>query len=183
MEINWYIAQSVALPLGTLVLGKYLDRWLTKGPKLISYVGHISSFKLENPPLDVYTHSIVIKNIGNAAANNVRVGHQYLTDYKIFPPVAHTVNKIKNSGDEIQIPLMVPNEEITISYLYYPPITWNQINTNMKSDEGKVKIVEALLQPQPPRWLYRTIWTLVYFGAATVLYLIVDLIRWGCTRG
>lgn len=48
MNINWELAIKIIVPLGTLVLGRFLDRWLTKKPKLISYLGHVSAFNLSD---------------------------------------------------------------------------------------------------------------------------------------
>lgn len=84
MNINWDLVVRIVVPLGTLVLGRFLDRWLTKKPKLISYLGHVSAFTLSNEShTQVFTHAIVVRNEGREAANNVRVGHYVLPDYQL----------------------------------------------------------------------------------------------------
>ena len=39
------------------------------------------------------------------------------------------------------MPTLVPNEQVTISYLYFPPTTWKQINGPVKSDEGLARVL------------------------------------------
>jgi len=68
---------------------------------------------------------------------------------------------------------MVAKEQITISYLYYPPTTYNQINTYVKSREGYAQLIEVLLQPLPPKWILVCIWFLMIIGAIAIVYLLV----------
>lgn len=73
-------------------------------------------------------------------------------------------------SSEIVFTVLVPNEQVTISYLYYPPLLFTGVNAYTKSDEGMAKIVNAIPTPQPP---WPTIWvagTLMSVGASTVLY-------------
>ena len=164
--------------MGTLVLGKYLDRWLTKRPKLISYLGHASAFTLRGDnPATVHTHAIVVRNAGRVAATAVRIGHNILPDnYQLYPSVPHTVERVEGGIAEIVIPRLVPDEQVTISYLYFPPLLWSQIHAYVKSDEGFAKVLNVLPTPQYPKWLFRGIWALVFVGAMSVLYFVVELI-------
>lgn len=180
MTIDWDLVIKIAIPLATLVLGRWLDQIFAKKPKLISYVGHVSSFALQNPnqpPTNVFTHAIVIRNAGRIAASNVRVGHHTLPDYQIFPAVPHQRLPLQGGGAELLIPKLVPGEQITISYLYFPPLTWDRVNSYTKSDEGFARILNVIPTPQPPRWLVRSFWALVFVGATAVLYVIVLGIR------
>ena len=95
--------------------------------------------------------------------------------FQLYPAIAHTVER--NPGDiaEIIIPKLVPNEQVTISYLYFPPVLWNQINAYTKSDEGFAKIMSVLPTPQYPKWIYRGLWFLMLVGAVALIYLIVEL--------
>ena len=124
MKINWDIVVKIIVPLGTLVLGKYLDRWFSKRPRLISYLGHTSAFAVRsNPPCTVHTHSIVVRNTGRETARNVRIGHNILPDnYQLHPAVPHTVEGVSDGIREIVIKQLVAGEQVTISYLYAPPL-------------------------------------------------------------
>ena len=169
---------AITVPVGTTILGVYLDRWLTKKPKLISYIGHTSAFNVrgENAVV-VHTHSVVVRNAGRLTANNVRIGHNFLPDsFQLYPSVAHSVERIDNGGADILIPTLVPGEQVTISYLYYPPVFWNHINAYAKSDEGLAQYLNVLPTPQLSRWQVRGIWLLMLVGGITILYLLMKLV-------
>jgi hypothetical protein len=178
MNIDWDLVLKIAIPLATLVLGKFLDQLFAKKTRLVSYLGHVSAFTLQNQT-QVYTHSIVVRNVGRQTANNVRIGHHVLpADHRIHPPVPYTIQQTPGGGAEIQIPTLVPGEQVTISYLYFPPVTFTQINAYTKSDEGAARILTVFPRPQPPKWYVRSVWTLVFIGATSVLYVLALLIRW-----
>jgi hypothetical protein len=179
VTIDLDLILKIAVPLATLVLGKYLDRWISKRSKLISYLGHASAFTLRDTnPMTIHTHSIVVRNTGRVAADNVRIGHYVLPEhFQLSPSVSHTVENNAGGIAEIVIPKLVPEEQVTISYLYTPPLLWSQIHAYTKSDEGFAKILNVLPTPQFPRWLSRTIWVLVFVGVVSLLYLAVELIK------
>jgi hypothetical protein len=182
--VNWTLVVAIVVPLGTLVLGKYLDRWLTKRPRLVSWLGHTSAFTIQGEPtFTLHTHAIVIRNTGRLAANNVRIGHHALpTNYQIYPSVDHTCQRNSDGSGEIVFPTLVPGEQVTISYLYYPPLLWNQVNAYAKSDEGFAKVLNVLPTPQWPRWLVRSVWCLVFVGGVTLVYLLVQFVLWLLSR-
>src|SRR5690606_934747 len=83
----------------------------------------------------VRTHGIVLRNAGKRTAYNVRIGHVVATaSYQMYPSVSHKVEQGPNGSSEIVIPTLVPNEQITLSYLYFAPLYWNQVNSYTKSD-------------------------------------------------
>jgi hypothetical protein len=177
VNINWDIVIKIVVPLGTLVLGRFLDRWLTKKPRLISYLGHVSSFTLSDQNrTPVFTHAIVIRNAGREASNNVRVGHYVLPDYQLSPSISHRVEQIQTGGAEIVIPKLVPGEQVTISYLYFPPLTWDRVNAYAKSDEGLARILTVIPMPQPQKWVLRLIWFLILVGIVTLIYLAIEVV-------
>src|SRR6266446_2859538 len=142
MTIDWPLAVSVGIPILTLFLGAWVQRWFEKRPVLTSYFGHVSAFKWTDntgKKHDIFTHSVVVKNNGKRSANNVRIRHQNLPDFTVSPAEDYTVVKLPEGGSDIIIPVLVPNEEVTISYLYFPPLTWNMVNREIRSDEGFAK--------------------------------------------
>jgi len=179
--INWTLVKDIAIPLVALVLGKCLDSWLIKRPKLISYLGHVSTFTLHDEKNTVInTHAIVIRNAGRMSATNIRVGHYFLpTNYQIFPNVVHKVEKTETGGGEIIIPKLVSGEQTTISYLYFPPLTYAQINAYTKSDEGMAKILNVIPAPQLSKWLICIMWVLMFVGVVAILYVFIELILKG----
>jgi len=129
--------------------------------------------------MNIHTHAIVVRNTGRETANQVRIGHNVLPDnYQLFPAVPHTIERTEDGIAEIVIPRLVPNEQVTVSYLYVPPLLWSEIHAYTKSDEGFAKALNVLPTPQLHKWLIVLIWSLVFVGVVSVLYLIVDLIKW-----
>jgi hypothetical protein len=187
MNVNWDTVVKLVVPVGALVLGKYLDRWFTKRSKLIVWIGNSSAFTVRGQkgaadrrrPIDINTHATVIRNTGREAAYEVRIGHFVLPDnYQLAPAVPHTVERMPNGISEIIIPQLVPDEQITVSYLYLPPILWTQINAYVKSKDGFAKVINVLPTPSLPKWMMILMWFLVFVGTVSVLYPIVGLIAW-----
>jgi len=179
VKADWTLFANVAWPVVLLVIGALVNRYFERRPRLITYYGHTSAFRLRTAEQsEVFTHSIVIRNAGRKSATNVAVGHNFFPrDYQIFPAISHEIRKVSDVGDEIFIPVLVPGEQITISYLYWPPVTYAQVNTYVKSDDGFAKVLRVIPTPQSPKWLLATIWALVTLGAITALYFLVLLVR------
>ena len=59
-----------------------------------------------------------------------------LPDFTIWPEIQHHVEDLPGSGREIVIPTLVPGEQITVSYLYFAPVTFDQINAGIRSRKG-----------------------------------------------
>jgi hypothetical protein len=176
---------QIAGAIGLLIVGKYLDRWFTRKPKLISYIGHVSAFTLRtDPPKAVYTHAVVVINVGRLHATNVRIGHAVLPEnYQVIPTsVSHRLEGTAGGPAEIILDRMVPGEQVTISYLYWPPLLWNNVNSYTKSDEGFAKIVSVLPTRQFSRWTMWALRTLVFSGAVSICYWVYELIRWVILR-
>jgi hypothetical protein len=85
---------------------------------------------------------------------------------------------VQGGGAEIVIPKLVPSEQVSISYLYFPPLLWSQIHAYTKSDEGFAKIINVLPTPQLPKWIANLIWLLVFIGVVSLLYLSIEVCRW-----
>lgn len=180
MTIDWNVIATMASPIVALFIGAALDRALLNRPRVVSYLGHVSGIALhrnENP-ITVNTHSIVIRNAGRWTATNVRVGHNFLPDFQVFPDTDYHVSDLPGGGKEICFPKLVPDKQVTITYLYFPPVTWQQVNTHAESDDGPVKIIHVLPTAQPPKWALRVLWFLVGFGTLAVVYALYALVVW-----
>jgi hypothetical protein len=177
VTIDWELVVKIAVPLGALVLGKCLDRILSNKPKLISYIGHVSTFTLQGEQAArVFAHSVVLRNTGRVAAENVRVGHYVLPNYQLQPPIAFDIIKAPTGESEIHIAKLVPGEQVTISYLYFPPLTWDRVNAYTNSDAGPAKVLSVIPTPQPPRSLRLIMWALVLVGALTIFYTLATIL-------
>lgn len=178
--IDWHLAAQIGIPAGTLFLGGWVTRWFEKRPSLTSYFSHVSAFQHRLPDgnkAQIFTHSVVVRNAGKRTATSVRLRHATLPSFQVFPSIEYKVNDLPDGAKEIAIPRMVPNEQITISYLYFPPLTYAGVNAGIQSDEGFAKAIPVLLQRQYPRWFNALAGMLLLVGFATVLYLVVIAVR------
>ena len=73
------------------------------------------------------------------------------------------------------IPVVVPNQQLTISYLYFPPTTYAQVNDGVKCDEGLATQIPVLLQQQYPVWFNYTSVAIMILGALTLVYGLFEL--------
>lgn len=175
MEFDWQVIATISAPLIALVVGGVIERAIASRPKLITYLGHVSAHRFHQQDGtigDVYTHSVVLRNSGRSPVTNVRLAHPYLPSYNIFPDVAHEVIDLPGGGREILIPTLVPGEQVTISYLYFPPVTWNQVNGQVKSDNGFAKVIQVLPTQQYPRWFNLLALSLMVLGGIVVVYAL-----------
>lgn len=123
-------------------------------------------------PVPVRSHSLVIGNIGKAPANNVRVMHGILPHtYTIYPPINH-----HRDNNEITIASLAPGEFVSITYLYFPPLLWSQIDLLVKCDEclsvpANMQHVYIL-----PGWLKAVLYFFLFVGAVTTVYFVIDII-------
>lgn len=172
--IDWSVVATIAAPIIALFIGAALDRYLERRARVVSYLGHASGIRLTRPegPVVVNTHSIVVRNSGGRAATNVRLGHSVLPDFQIFPDIDYSIRDLPGGQKEIFIPTLVPKKEITVTYLYFPPLTWNQVNTHLESDDGPVRVLRVLPTVQLPKWAIIILWALIVYGAIALLYTL-----------
>jgi hypothetical protein len=172
MSNDLEVIAKLLSPLLAAFIGAIAKRYFEGKPKLISYLVHSSTIPLNDEAnTEINTHSIVVRNTGKKAAHNLRVGHKFLPNsYQIYPPVIYSIQTAPNGAAEFLIPTLVPNEQISISYLYFPPITFNQINSYTKSDEGFAQFINAIPTPQPPKFIVAILWLLLFIGASTLTY-------------
>jgi hypothetical protein len=95
----------------------------------------------------------------------------------IEPHLAHTVQALPNWTEEILFPALPARFQVTVSYLYFPPILFSQINAPIYSDEGLARVIDVLPQEQWPRWLSVMLGGLVLIGIIVVAYALFELVR------
>ena len=176
--IDWQLFATATAPILTLFIGIWVNRRFENRPVLLSHWGHVSSFNYQKENGDTWivnTHSVVIRNVGRRAATNVRLSHTFLPDFNIWPLVEYQLKEVLNSGQDIVIPTVVPNEQLSISYLYFPPVTYANVNAGVKCDEGFATQIPVLLQRQYPGWFNYAVAALIIVGMAALVYGLFEL--------
>jgi hypothetical protein len=88
------------------------------------------------------------------------------------------VEKLENNTEEIFFATLPAKFQVTVSYLYFPPIVVGQINAPIYSDEGPARGISVLPQQQWPWWWLAILWLLIAVGLVTVCYGLWMLARW-----
>jgi len=166
---------KILAPTITAVVGFIVKRYLEARPKLITWLIHAAAIPLKNENNTIVnTHSIVVRNSGKKTAHNVRVGHNFLPAFQIYPQLSHEVINGSDNSAEIVIPTLVPGEQINISYIYFPPDTWNGVHSYCKSDEMSAKVLNVIPALQLNKLQLSVIWGLMFVGASTLVYWLLS---------
>lgn len=175
MIIDWNAVATITSPVIALFIGVFVNRRFENRPVLISYFSHVSAFRYSPPTgqtMGINTHSVVLRNTGRESSTGVRIHHNTLPDFNIWPAIVHNVETLPDGTRDIVVPILVPGEQITISYLYFHPITVDQINDGIKSDQGFSQQISVLLQRQHTRWVHFLVGTLMIAGLVAIIYAL-----------
>lgn len=183
MSIDWTIVSQIAGPIAAVFVGAAISKYWNEREKLIAYYGHIASHAFNSvvegrEVTHINTHSVVIRNNGNKTATNVRISHNALPDFKIYPDTDYTVKDLPSGGKELLIPRIIPKREYTISYLYFDPVTYNQISSVIESDTGPAKIVNVRLQQIFPSWVNFLLVSSMLLGVIAFVYMLFEFGRY-----
>jgi hypothetical protein len=164
----------------TFIFNKVFQFVLTNKSDLVYYFTHASAIPLKannnKSNVTVNSHTIVIKNIGNKTTKNIRIGHLCDVDFNIYPLVHFQRLPIANGGFELVIPTMTQNETLTISYLYFPQLTYQQICSYIKSDDGMIRQIEVMPTPILSKWKIKLIQVLLLIGLFTTIIFAYKLL-------
>jgi hypothetical protein len=173
--MDWKAAVTIAGWVIPGIVGVIAGRALERRPKLLSYFQGSGAVTLQStPPQTIHMHTVVVRNIGSRAANNLRITHTFLPAFSIFPPMQHHVDTLPSGERQIVIPLLQPKSQVTINYVYFPPLLWNQIHAGITSDEGSPRAVDMLVNPRPSRTVLITFFGLAALGLIAALYLLYE---------
>ena len=73
----------------------------------------------------------------------------------IWPDINHHRQMFPGGNEDIAIPALPPDGQILVSYLYFRPRTFAQVNAGIDCDQGGVQQIPVLLQRQLPTWVRR----------------------------
>lgn len=187
LSLVWRVAEPI---IGGVALNLIL-RAIERRARVVVYYGHVGEFQIQptqhNTAFGVHTHSVVIRNAGRLPARNIRVPHRLslkgaTVNVSVYPPTSYTQTMLPNGADEFLFPTLGPGQEITIFYLYYPPLTFQQINAPITSDEGMARVLTVIPRPLPPKWLQGILWALVTVGSISVIAALVLIGEWITTK-
>jgi len=80
--------------------------------------------------------------------------------------------RLPDGSQDILIPTLVPGEVVTISYLYFYPVTFAGVNAGIKCDQGFAQEIPVLLQRQYPGWFNLTVLGLMLVGLVSLIYVL-----------
>ena len=182
MTVDWKVFLQIASSIIAVCVGAIVNKYLSKRERLIAYNGYIASHAIESvvggiEVTQIHTHSVVIRNSGNKTATNVRISHNVLPNINISPETNFEITDLPSGGKELKIPRITPKKEYTISYLYFPPITHNDIIISaIESDAGSAKIINVRLEQIYPEWLNNLgIFTMI-LGLIAFIYIVYEII-------
>jgi len=114
LTVDWNIVATIAAPIIALIAGAFLNRLVESRPRVVAYLGHVSGINLPhaNPPTQVNSHSVVIRNAGRKTANDVRIGHNVLPDYQVYPDIEYAEKDLPSGGKDIVFPKLVPKKQV-----------------------------------------------------------------------
>ena len=182
MTIDWKVFLQIASSIIAVCVGAIVNKYLSKRERLIAYYGYIASYAIDSvvggsEVTQIHTHSVVIRNNGNKTATNVRISHNVLSNIKIFPETNFEITDLPSGGKELIIPRITPKKEYTISYLYFPPITYNDIIISaIESDAGSAKIINVRLQQIYPQWFNILCIFAIILGLIAFIYIVYEII-------
>jgi hypothetical protein len=129
----------------------------------------------ENGKMIVNMHALVVRNNGKKPATNVRLGHNVLPDFSIYPNIQYRVEDLAGGGQEIVFPVLIAGAQVMVQYLYFPPLLANTINTHVQSDEGTAKSWNVWLVQHYPKWVYDILRAVLLIGILAIIYLLRQL--------
>jgi hypothetical protein len=172
VPIDSSIITKIIVGVVLIIASIFLKRLLERGARLIVYMSQVGEFHLQ-PQGAVHTHAVVINNAGRLPAQNVHVPHRMLLNannihVSTYPAIHYEIKPLKNNTEEIFFPTMPAKFQVTIFYLYFPPILFNQIHAPIYFDQGTAREIRVMPQQQFPRWVLFMLWGLVIIGAGTI---------------
>lgn len=174
--IDWVLVGTIAAPIIALFVGAAFERWRESRPVLTTFFGHVAAFTITPPgggaPVGVHTHAVVIRNSSRKVVTNVRLHHGGPVPHvRIWPDIDHHRQVLPGGTEDIVIPAMPPGRELIVSYLYFPPLLFNQINAGIDCDQGPAHAIPVLLLRQLPPWIRRVNLATQILGIVTLLYV------------
>lgn len=174
-DIRLFLA--IMAPFGSSVLTWYLTKKFERKPRLIAGTTRAAHIRISKEQI-LSNHTLIVRNDGTKEAKNVQIIHLNLPElYQVLPAVPYTVEDLKD-GKALVFPSLVPDEEITICYMY-PEFLFGNIHGIIKHEEGQAKYINILLTREYSSKTLMGMKCLMFLGVITITYWLVLLILRG----
>lgn len=180
--MNWHLFSVYSAPIISGLILFFINKYYQSKPRLVASYIHASAVPIKDSQsgesFNVGVHVLVLKNQGNHPAKNVRLGHNVIPSFNIYPTTEYSINELKNSSYEIVVPTIVPKEQLTITYVYDCNMAnIDNINTYIKHDLGLAEVIYNVLYIKPLiLWKKILIYFVLFMGLAFIIYLLIKLI-------
>lgn len=181
-KLVYYLVHSSAIPVhlpaNQIPAPDVRKTWTERVASALVNVPPIPAPQPAHQIVLTHTHAIVVRNVGKKTAHNVRIGHaRFPPGFSIHPPQNHELAWFGVSA-ELIIPTLVSQEQITISYLYFPPLLWSDVVGPVKCDEGMAKSISVTATTPWPRPIRFLMWAMAFLGASSAVAWLFWLITW-----
>jgi len=171
---------TAVAPIATVVVGYFGKRALDLKPRVVAFMASANSVVMGKgleTETTINSHVLIIRNDGGLAARNVRITHDHFPpNISVYPGVEYVPFENPQGFTELQFPLLAPGQQISVSYMYFPPLIWPQINCDVYSETGRAERVALLPRPRPARWIVVLRSALMFLGGWGVIYWIAKFV-------
>lgn len=179
---DWGLFWEIAKILLSAGVGAWLFHRFEKRAHLVAYVGHMAHHKIDESNL-VLTWSVVLRNTGRLASHNVQIKHKFHPDnFEIRPSRQYALESVEDGGVNIVFDKVVPQEELTISYLRLVPKDSTTdpgiVNRGISCDEGYPQVLNYFPMRVYPRRVNQLLGALVLIGSVASIYLLIEFSIW-----
>lgn len=180
----WLLKYSSFLITGlvALAVGIILDRLRARRADLIFYYSHPQWVTLPAQPGQqqmpaVGTFTLFLWNQGKAPAREVHIGHTWLPASNVFPDIPREIRQTPGGTYALRFPTFPARTLVSISYLYFGPLTVDQIISYVGSEDGTAKHIPVMLQRIWPKWIFRGSQVMFVLGLWVAVNFVWTLIQ------
>ena len=147
---HWvYLLFSTAI---TALIKISINCFFERKARLICYYDHIGSHTIKTirPAIHLNTHVLAIENQGSSSATGIKINHYKIPpslsfpDIDVRPSMDYELGNLPDGTKELRIPKLVKGERVTVSYIYFDPLVFNNINSSVKFDDGYAEVIKVM---------------------------------------
>lgn len=170
-------ASEILVAVITAVIIKSIDYLLAKRSKMFFFFTNAAQFHIpipnqpqNQPPVMAHTITLALWNNGRAVAEKVRIVHYRLPNlYQVWPPLATKATTLPSGHVELELPQILPNQIVYVSYLDFVPITADTLITQIEAKDHKANAMQFQFSRLFPRWVNYTLLGLTTLGLMVVV--------------